>query len=377
MVVFSKKIEGLPVQLSYFRIPLIIVLFLLSFFVLFLVYINLTGYKPKYVVELNVNNNNFEGMRSETMGKESVIEKNTPLSMITFNIGYCGLDRNQDFFMDGGKGSRSFSKQQTLTNLENITGFFKNEKPSFILIQEADVSSTRSYYTNQKEYLEKELTSYASTFGLNYQVSWVPAPLLHPMGAVYSGLLTLSRYTSDSAARFQYPGREKWLRQMFDLDRCFIENRFPVEGGKELVLINSHLSAFDEGGLIRQKQLEFLKKHISDEYYDKGNYVIVGGDWNHILPGTDPGNFEFTEEKPFWVQEMPQDFTPAGFKWAVDRKTPSVRSTAAPYQEKQNFVAVIDGFLVSPNIGIQKCQGYQLNFENSDHNPVSFTFTLS
>ncbi|MDF9409726.1 MAG: Endonuclease/Exonuclease/phosphatase family protein [Pelotomaculum sp. PtaB.Bin013] len=364
-------------HLSYFKIPLIIVLGLLSFFVLFLVYINLTGYKPKDVVALNVNNNSFEGMRSETMEQESVIKKNTPLSMITFNIGYCGLDRNQDFFMDGGKSSRSFSKEQTLINLENITRFFQNDKPSFILIQEADVSSTRSYHINQKEYLEKELTGYASTFGVNYQVSWVPAPLLHPMGAVYSGLLTLSRYKSDSAARFQYPGREKWLRQMFDLDRCFIENRLPVEGGKELVLINSHLSAFDEGGLIRQKQLEFLKKHISEEYYDKGNYVIVGGDWNHILPGTNPGIFGFTEEKPFWVQEMPQDFTPAGFKWAVDRKTPSVRSTAAPYQEKQNFVAVIDGFLVSPNIEIQNCQGYQLNFENSDHNPVSFIFTLS
>jgi endonuclease/exonuclease/phosphatase family metal-dependent hydrolase len=196
------------------------------------------------------------------------------------------------------------------------------------------------------------------------------------MGSVRSGLLTLSQYKSNSAARFQYPGSEKWPRQMFDLERCFVENRLPVEGGRELILINSHLSAFDKGGLIRQEQLEYLDKYIVDQYTNKGNYVIVGGDWNHILPGTDPALFQSSEEKPFWLKKMPDNFTPEGFKWAVDQYVPTVRTTAAPYQKGLNFLAVIDGFLVSPNIDVQNITGHKLDFENSDHNPVSCIFIL-
>jgi endonuclease/exonuclease/phosphatase family metal-dependent hydrolase len=329
------------------------------------------GFSPKAIEKLTVERN------LERAGNfESIVKKDVPLKATTFNIGYCGLDRNQDFFMDGGKGSRSSSKEQTLTNLRNITNAFLLEEPNFILIQEADVRSTRSYYINQKESLQTDLAGYSSTFGLNYKVSWVPAPFLHPMGSVYSGLLTFSQYKSNSVVRFQYPGSEKWPRQMFDLERCFIENRLPVEGGKELLLINSHLSAYDEGGKIRQQQLDYLSKYIVEQYAQKGNYVIVGGDWNHILPGTDPALFESVEQQPFWLQKMPDDFTPEGFKWAVDRYVPTVRTIAAPYQKDFNFLAVIDGFLVSPNVYIQKVKGHNLDFENSDHNPVSCTFIL-
>ncbi len=362
---------------SIFKTLLTAFLILVSGFMIFLIYIAATGYRAQDIEELMVESDlTTAGKLDRTVG-QVVAGRNVPLGGATFNIGYCGLDQSQDFFMDGGKSSRSFSKEQTIANLQRITAFLLREEPAFILLQEVDVRSSRSFQVNQKEYLQTQLAGYSSTFGLNYKVSWVPAPLPHSMGSVYSGLLTLSSCKSDSAARYQYPGREKWPRQMFDLQRCFIENRLPVEGGKELVLINSHLSAFDEGGRIRQEQLKFLKNHITKEYQEKGNYVIVGGDWNHVLPGTDPELFEASEDRPSWLQEMPQDFTPEGFKWAVDKSVPSVRTTAAPYQEGFNYLAVIDGFLVSPNVEVLKVQGYQLNFENSDHNPVGLVFTLT
>lgn len=360
-------------QVKILKLLLIILLSAFLLFALFLICVAATGYRPKGVEALAVEE---EPGKLERAGQDEVIRKNTEMSVVTFNIGYCGLDREQDFFMDGGKNSRSSSREQTLANLENITNFLVREGPSFAFLQEADVNSTRSFHVNQKDFISKKLVGYSSVFGTNYKVSWVPVPLSKPMGSVYSGLITLHQYRPLSAARYQYPGREKWPRQMFDLERCFIESRIPVEDGRELVLINSHLSAFDEGGRIRQEQLAFLKEHIVVEYRDKGNYVIVGGDWNHVLPGTDPELFASTEKKPFWVQEIPPYFTPAGFIWAVDGSVPTVRSTASPYKGNHSYLAVIDGFLVSPNIKVKKLNGHDLKFNNSDHNPVSIVFSL-
>jgi endonuclease/exonuclease/phosphatase family metal-dependent hydrolase len=195
------------------------------------------------------------------------------------------------------------------------------------------------------------------------------------MGTAHGGLLTFSKYDSTLTTRYALPGQEPWPRQLAELDRCIIEDRMLVDGGKELILINAHLSAYDKGGNIRKQQLDFLNKHIVKEY-EAGNYVIVGGDWNHVIPGTDPKLFKWIEQWPNWCVVMPEELMPQEFKWAVDKDVPTVRQNSKAYQEGENFVAVIDGLLVSPNVEIVKVEGHDLGFENSDHNPVTGTFIL-
>ena len=53
--------------------------------------------------------------------------------------------------------------------------------------------------------------------------------------------------------------------------------KIPVTNGHKLILINSHMSAYDKGGKMRVKQLRLLNSVMESEY-KKGNYVIVGGD---------------------------------------------------------------------------------------------------
>ena len=48
---------------------------------------------------------------------------------------------------------------------------------------------------------------------------------------------------------------------------------YDYENGKNLYIVNSHMSAYDKGGVIRAKQLELLNKTMQQEY-NKGNYVI-------------------------------------------------------------------------------------------------------
>lgn len=331
---------------------------------LYLAFMTISDYKPEKTIGLDIEAN-----------RTAILEKNVPLSLMTFNIGYGGLDAEADFFMDGGKASRAFSLERTRVNLETIARFLSAAKADLVMLQEVDVRSSRSYRVDEVAYLKNSLAGYGVIFAVNYKVPWVPVPITRPMGAVLSGLLTFSRFQVRSASRHGLPGREAWPRQLAELDRCSIESRLPVTGGKELVLLNLHLSVFDQRGRIRKLQLAYLQKRIMAEY-DLGNYVIAGGDWNHGLPGTDPALFKWTIAQPGWYMPLPDDFTPSGFSWAVDKTVPTIRSTGSAYKEGGNFVAVIDGFLVSPNVEIQKVTGHDLAFKHSDHNPVSMVFVL-
>lgn len=330
----------------------------------FLLYISVTDYKPADVISLSVADN-----------KELVLKQAEPFTVTTFNIGYAGLDKQQDFFMDGGTMSRSSSEKQTKANLDAITSFMTDTSSDIYILQEVDLKSSRSFKIDQVDYISEQLPSYSYTFTLNYKVPWVPVPVLDPMGSVRSGLLTLSKFQSTQAQRFDLPGKESWPRQQLDLDRAFIETRIPVDNGKELVLINLHLSAFDKGGNIRKQQLKYLSDYIQKEN-NKSSYIIIGGDWNHSLPGTDPNIFPTTQAYPEWLQPFPDQFTPEGFQWVVDKDAASVRTVDVAFTQGVNFQAIIDGFLISPNIKLNAVQGNKLAYEHSDHNPVTAQFSL-
>ena len=181
-----------------------------------------------------------------------------------------------------------------------------------------------------------------SIFAIQYHSPRLNMPLFDPHGIANAGLLTLSRFKVDTAERISYPVASDFSK-LFDLDRCFSVERIPVEGGKTLVLINSHMSAYDEGGIIRAQQLEKLNTLISDEY-NKGNWVIVGGDFSIVKP--ENGMEEST-----------------------------CRSADSPYIEGVNYTTIVDGFIVSDNVEA-KATIYHTGYEESDHQPVVLSFTL-
>jgi len=346
------------------KVLLIIIIAIFIIVVGYFAFMTIADYRPDKIINLNIDNN-----------QKKVAKIGDKISLLTFNIGYCGLDSGQDFFLDGGKNSRSESKEKTIENLDGIIEFLNKNQTDIILLQEIDINSTRTFHINEYKQIKEILNDYSSIFAWNYKVPWVPVPLTKPYGSVKAGLAVFSKYNINEANRYQYPGKEKWPKQLAMLDRCFIESRIHVEGGKELVIINSHLSAYDKGGEIRRQQLEFLRKYLIKEY-SKGNYIIVGGDWNHLIPGTDPKLFKTTQEWPEWLVKIPHSFKPEGFKWVADKNTPSNRSTDIPYKRGVNFLSVIDGFLVSPNVEVLNVKGYDMGFKYSDHNPVIANIVL-
>lgn len=303
------------------------------------------------------------------------LDPSAELTITTFNIGYAALDRDVDFFMDGGTMSRGLSKARVEQNLAKAIDVLKMFDSDFYLLQEVDERATRSYGINERERIAKAFPDYVTSYAVNYQTAWVPIPLFEPMGSVVSGLQTLSRYTVHEATRFSLPSTSSWPIRLGHLKRCILESRIPLTGGPELVIAHLHLEAFDGDGQLRSEQLAFVEEYARREYA-KGNYVILGGDWNHLL-ATNPQEMRarYSAVWPDWLQLLPAEFLPE-FIWAFDAKVPSVRTLEAPYDPQNTFTCTIDGFLVSPNVEVVKVEGRHLGFEFSDHNPVTLTFRL-
>ncbi len=300
------------------------------------------------------------------------------ISLATWNVGYGGLGAESDFFYDDSgiwySGSSMIRSPRALVekNLQGAVDFLKTTKADFFLLQEVDLESDRSYRIRQFDAYEDALPGFAATFAENYKCDRVPIPLLEPWhtyGRVLSGLGTLSRYQPSESTRYQLPGKYPMPDRMFQLDRCAALHRFPTARGNDLVVINLHNAAYDPGDKIKAIQLPYLRDLALKEY-EKGNYVVLGGDWNQCPP-----NFRFDSFMPGNTQgylqgNIPTGFFPDDWVYAYDPSTPTNRKSRDPYRKGETFETLIDFFLVSPNIRVITVKGIPQGFMFSDHQPV-------
>ena len=312
----------------------------------------------------------------ELQGQATTQLDQDTVSLLVWNLGYGGLGKEADFFYDGGEMVRS-PKEWVDANIKGITSILKAEVPhtDFFLLQEVDSLAKRSYEIDEVEAVMRLMPDFSYAFAKNYDVSYVPIPILEPMGGVLAGLLTTSRYHPISAVRHSFEGNYDWPTYLFFLDRCFLEMRFELASGKELVLINTHNSAYDDGSL-KRTQMEQLQKVLLDEY-KKGNYVIVGGDWNQFPPGyKGVGKFDMPqtqENKGLFISE---DYPDKGWQWTYDPHSPTNRNLSAPFDADTTQRYIIDFCLTSPNIAPIKAEVIETGFAYSDHQPIRFQFRL-
>lgn len=335
---------------------------LLTIFLLlagFIVYITITDYKPEQIEVI---------VETGTGGNIPELKQDT-FSLMNWNIGYAGHGQEMDFFYDGGKGVRP-TQEMANKYLVNIIDFVeRNDTVNFWLLQEVDVKSKRSYYVNEVELLTNAKSGNHSVFAKNYSVPFVPVPVTNPLGYVESGLLVFSDVPPAEAIRYAYPLIASWPDKLFLLDRCFILNRYPLDNGSDLVILNTHNSAYVYDSILRVKELQIIKEVMLDEY-GKGNYVIAGGDWNQNPPGYKPsGNYNMHNFFPSKVKMNP-DFMPDSWQWAYDDEAPTNRQNDKPFKIGENGTTCLDYYLVSPNIEIIEVEVIDLQFEDSDHNPI-------
>jgi len=357
------------------RIFLYVLATAVALFLVFLAYSTIDDYKPDKVEEIY------------SSDQPDVLKDSTKLSLLIWNIGYCGLDRSMDFFYDGGKQMRP-SREGVTENLKGVVSTLSGYSTfDFIMLQEVDLDSKRSYHFNMQEIIGEHFHNYGNFFAMNYKVDFVPIPLKEPMGKVRSGLLTLTKFNPSSVDRYSFPGNYSWPMGVFMLDRCFMVNRYPVsvpvaedisgpsdsDENRELILINTHNSAYDDGSL-RKQQMKYLRDFLVDEY-NKGNYVIVGGDWNQTPYGMKPEipGYVFDTTNLTFIEK---DYPEPGWIWAFDPDIPTNRRVTKPYNKETSPTTVIDCYLLSPNISMEHVRTVDVGFTYSDHQPVELRIQL-
>ncbi len=340
--------------MKYIKYPLFLVLAMVLLFALFVLYGTITDYRPDEQTLL------FENADAPAL-TDSVFD------IMIWNIGYCGLGYEMDFFYDGGERVRT-NETTVKTNLQNILKYTPSlDSCDFFLFQEVDLKSKRSYRINQLDALINHLKGSHAAFGKNYDVFCVPLPVTSPYGRVLSGIATLGNTAPLSSVRHSFPGNYTWPKGTFMLDRCFLVNRYPLAGGRQLLVVNTHNSAYDDGTL-RKGQMDYLHKFLVAEY-EKGNYIIVGGDWNQTPAGFQP-EFEHNIFDTIQLAYIEEGYLPGDWTWLYDATVPSNRRVAKPYDRALSPTTVIDYYLLSPNIIPLDIQGVNLGFVPSDHHPV-------
>ena len=326
------------------------------YFVGLLIYSSVTEFKPDQIETLDCNEKGIHQIPS-----------NTEISLLTWNIGYAGLGAEMDFFYEGGKMVRP-SESLNLKYFKGITDFMSsNDTLDFILLQEIDFDSKRSYNVDQADALLNTLSGFNKCQALNYKSKHIPIPFKSPMGKVKSGLVTFSKYDVKSAKRFTTPGSYSWPKRLFMLKRCFLVARYSMDSNKELVLFNIHNSAFNDAADLREEELKLLKELIVKEY-KIGNYVVVGGDWNQNPPGSNMDKIKDYISNEVWP--IDKNYLPDDWRWIYDPENPTNRDVTEPFDNNTTTTTILDYFLVSPNIEILECKTVDLGFEFSDHQPV-------
>lgn len=337
---------------------------------------------------------------NQTLGIENVREETVrtdeTYSLLSYNLGFGAYSPEYSFFMDTGemndgtKVTGIYAKGMNKADVEKNVGgqlaVSKAQNADFYFFQEVDVKAHRSYKINMYERARAEFGQYCAVYAENFHTANLLYPFNNPIGKTNAGILTLSRYNTERAVRRSFPITENFIDKLFDLDRCFAVHYLPVDGSeKQLVLINVHMSAYDEGGTIRARQLEMLNAVLAEERA-KGNYVIAGGDFNHCLIADRFDSkeealqyFKSEQKTPDWVKNsvLTQAEITDGFQIAASLNAATCRGADIPYEAGVNYTTVIDGFLVSDNVTIVSEQTVDTQYAYSDHNPVLLRFTLN
>jgi endonuclease/exonuclease/phosphatase family metal-dependent hydrolase len=286
------------------------------------------------------------------------------LDLLSWNLGYGGLGAGSDFIADGGRNALPPSPSAVSDNIAAIVETLRGQQADFYILPEIARPSPLNYWHDLTGAVEKTLTNTDRLLSADVFTRFLPWPIRFEHG--------LALYARKHVATFEIvklPLEEAQLGGLYQRAYSARVARLPVAGKPDWAIIGVHLAAFDKNGDVRRRQLAVVLA-LAEKLHAEGCPVVIGGDFNMTLVET---NFPSTtsEADKFWVQAFPRDMLPAGWTIAADASTPSVRTNERPYKAGENFTAVVDGFIVSPGVTVERVQGVDLGFAHSDHQPVA------
>jgi endonuclease/exonuclease/phosphatase family metal-dependent hydrolase len=223
----------------------------------------------------------------EDTSQESA-EFNDTLKVMTWNIRF-GAGRIP-FFGDSC-GERVLMKEDTtIKYLQGIANYIDTMviKPDILLFQEVDISSKRSAYVNQLQWLLNNTHFKYAAYASMWDAELIPSDGL---GKVDVGNAILSRWKITDAQRIQLPLRtdQDDLTQYFYLRRNILKAKIALPEHDNFYAVNIHATAFATDDT-KQKHIAKYKE-VLDELHDQGALFITGGDYNSIPTDAEPFDF--------------------------------------------------------------------------------------
>ncbi len=290
------------------------------------------------------------------------------ISMTSWNIGYAALGAGADFIADGGTSLRALPAEEIAAAATDIAVTAQGFDSDFILMQEISDGGFLTREVPVLAEIDAALPDYSAVYWRDLAVEGLPESL-----RISHGLAVFARPAVERTLAVAIPDEPEPLALWFRRHYGATVSEVPIRGtDRKWIVINIHLSAFDSGGKVRREQAAAVFAYARAEYA-KGNYVVIGGDWNMRLVQSDFPHR--TDDKfLFWLVDFPDNLLPRGWRIGVDEGVPTVRTLQKPYVPGENYTAIIDGYAYSPNVAMRRISTHDLGFRSADHNPVSAVF---
>jgi len=305
------------------------------------------------------------------------INSGASIGILLWNISYGGMPAGMDFFYSGGT-KIALEESAYHKNIKGILSEIFNFKDStdIFLFHKVDTASKRSYHTNQYHEIQKLLPEYESSFCLNFANPFIPVPLDKPIGSVYSGMLTLSKFHADSTKRIAFSTKQKyyWPKRLFTAQKCMSITEYPINN-KKLFIVNVHLDSYDFRGEIRLAQLKQVER-TADSLYKLGNYVVVAGGWNMNPPNFKKYRIKYGYKGSPSFPEIDDSLYFKNWQFEYNRKIPTSRSLKDAYRHGAINTFIKDFFICSPNTIVLFSETIGQEFVWSDHHPVYLRINL-
>lgn len=216
-----------------------------------------------------------------------ILKAGQRIKVMSWNVQYMA-GKNYVFFYDvpNGDGPDSMpSKQDVAMTVKEVARIIKEEDPDILLLQEMDSGAKRTYYENQLSVLMQLLPGHYKSYCSTYYWKNRFNPHRKIMGSTGLSLAIISKYKISEATRHRLTTIEgSRIFKDFNLKRAVLKARLPVQGGKDLFAVNTHLSAFSQKTDTMSLQITELIALLNPLENNKYAWFI-GGDFNLLPPG--------------------------------------------------------------------------------------------
>ena len=200
---------------------------------------------------------------------------------MTWNIRF-GIGRGP-WFGDACGYKVIYERDTIIKNLQQLALRINEVKPDILLLQEADVNSSRSAYVDEVRWLLENTYFNYVVYGSQWKAQFIPSDGLGRMDETNA---IFSRWPLKDGKRIQLDLRKDQgpLERYFYERCCMVEARVEIPGFKDLFIVNVHASAFATDNT-KHSHIEEFKDEL-DRISSSGGYFIAGGDLNTLPPGS-------------------------------------------------------------------------------------------